>query len=414
MSRGVERRILLTILVALCALALPYVPGRALGASTPRLSVRAAILIEQSTGRVLYALDPNEKLPIASTTKLMTALLTLEHERLSRMFAQNGYFPASVDSQIGLVPGERMSVHDLLLALLLPSADDAAEDLAYNIGHRSVAYFVGMMNARGRELGLRHTHYATPSGLDTPGNHSSASDLVKLANFLLEHHPFFAHAVSLASATLHTGNHARFVVNTNDLLGRVSWIHGVKTGHTLDAGYVLIGAGHRRGMTLISAVLGTASPGARDANTLALLDYGFANFHIVTPVRAGTVLAQPTVRYRPGVRAAVIAATTFRRVMPRNTRVSTRTEVPGQLTGPIAAHAVVGSVLVLADGHTLARMPLLLARALPAVSPLTIAGQFVTKPLTLLLLVAALVAVIGLAARRRQRTHASSTRREAA
>jgi D-alanyl-D-alanine carboxypeptidase (penicillin-binding protein 5/6) len=402
---------MLPVLGVLCALA--CLAGPALGAAPRGLSARSAILIEQSTGRVLYGVSPNEQLPIASTTKLMTALLTLEHERLSTVFAQNDYSAAAVDSQIGLVPGERMTVHDLMLALLLPSADDAAEDLAYHVGHGSVAYFVGMMNARAHELGLTHTHYATPSGLDTPGNYSSASDLVKLANFLLEHQPFFAHAVSLRSAVLHSGNHVRHVVNTDTLLG-VPWVHGVKTGHTLDAGYVLIGSGHRGGMTLISAVLGTLSAGARDANTLALLDYGFAQFHIVTPVRAWNVLARLTVRYRPGVRAAAIAARTFRRVLPRSVRVSTRVELPRQLTGPIARHAVIGTVLVVAGGRTVARMPLLLAQTLRAVSPLTIAGQFVTRPLTLLLIAAALSVALAIAVRVRHRAHTGRSRGEAA
>jgi len=409
---GVLRR---PILVALCAAgALLILPGSSLAGSPPKLSVRAAILVDPSTGQELYGADATRELPIASTTKLMTALLTLEHVRLlGRVFAQNDYRPASVDSQIGLAPGERMSVHDLLLALLLPSADDAAEDLAYNIGHHSVGRFIGMMNARARELGLRETHYSTPDGLDAPANYSSASDLVKLARYLLAHQPFFARAVALHSAVLRTGDHLRYVVSTNDLVGRVPWIDGVKTGHTSDAGYVLIGSGHRAGMRLISAVLGASSESARDANTLALLDYGFANFHLVSPVRAGRVLAAPTVRYRPGVRADLIAARTFRRIMPRSTRLTLRVEVPRQLEGPLPRHALIGTTVVLADGHPIARIPLLLARALPAVSPLTIAARFITKPLTLLLLLVVLAMGIAFVARRRERAREGAPREPA-
>src|SRR5947209_9240752 len=119
----------------------------------------------------------------------MTALITLERVPLNKVFAQNNYYPASGDSQIGLVPGERMTVHDLLLALLLPSADDAAEDLAYNVGHGSVARFIAMMNARARQLGLTETHYTTPIGLDTPGNYSTAADLAKLARYVMAAQP---------------------------------------------------------------------------------------------------------------------------------------------------------------------------------------------------------------------------------
>jgi D-alanyl-D-alanine carboxypeptidase (penicillin-binding protein 5/6) len=331
----------------------------------------------------------------------MTALITMEHVRhLSRMFTDPNYYPAAVDSQIGLRPGERMSVHDLLLALLLPSADDAAEDLAYNVGHGSVTRFIGMMNARARSLGLGHTHYSTPIGLDTFGNYSSAADLVKLASFLLIHHPFFSRAVALRGALLRTGDHQRFVSNRNTLLGQVPWINGVKTGHTLGAGYVLVGSGTRNGMTLVSAVLGTPSEGGRNADTLAVLDYGFAEFRLVKPVRAGAVLARLPVRDQPGKRADVIAARTFVHVVARDKPLTTRLELPHQLAGPLPRHAVVGTVVVLSGRRTLARIPLLLARALPSVSPLTLAGRFITKPLTLLALAVLLLGAALIVVRR--------------
>jgi D-alanyl-D-alanine carboxypeptidase (penicillin-binding protein 5/6) len=373
------------------------VTAPAAGASPPQLSVRAAILIEQSTGRELYGVNPNQELAIASTTKLMTALLTLEHERrLSKVFSQNDYYPSAADSQIGLVPGERMSVHDLLLALMLPSADDAAEDLAYNLGHGSVGQFVGMMDARARQLGLTHTHYSTPSGLDTPGNYSSASDLVKLASYDLTHSRFFARIVALPSAVLRSGDRVRYVVNRNDLVGRVPWINGVKTGHTIEAGYVLVASGHRDGMTLLSAVLGTADAGSRDADTLALLDYGFANFHFLTPVRKGSVLARPTVRYRAGVRADVIASRTFRQIFPRSISVRTTVQAPRQLRGPLAAGSIVGTAIVRAGARVVARVPLVLKRSLPAVSGLTIAARAITRPLPLVMIAVVVVSAAGL------------------
>ncbi len=133
---------------ALAVAAAPDLRRRA--AAPPRLSARAAEVVVADTGQELYGYGENRRLAIASTTKLMTALITLERVPLTKVFAQNNYYPASADSQIGLVPGERMTVHDLLVALLLPSADDAAEDLAYNVGHGSVARFVTMMNGARR------------------------------------------------------------------------------------------------------------------------------------------------------------------------------------------------------------------------------------------------------------------------
>jgi D-alanyl-D-alanine carboxypeptidase (penicillin-binding protein 5/6) len=406
-TRAVRAAGLVLVLIGLTAVVLASRPGPAWAASAPQLSVRSAILVEPTTGQVLYGVRPQEEVAIASATKLMTALLTLEQVRqLGTVFTQNNFYPAAVDSQIGLVPGERMTVHDLLLALMLPSADDAAEDLAYNLGHGSVSRFVGMMNARARELGLHHTHYTTPSGLDTPGNYSTAAELVKLASYDLAHSPYFARIVALPHAVLHSGNQVRYVINRNILVSEYPWINGVKTGHTGAAGYVLVASGHRDGMTLLSVVLGTSSEAARDANTLALLDYGFANFRRVTPIRAGEVLARPTVAYRTGEHAALVAATGLTRVIARRAGVQVRVQAPAQLTGPVRRHARLGTAVVLVGGRPVARIPLLLARALPAVSSLTIAARFITRPLMLVLLVLAAAVPLALALGIRQRRRA--------
>ena len=148
------------------------------------------------------------------------------------MFTQNDWYPAAADSQIGLVPGERMTERDLLIALLLPSADDAAEDLAYNVGGGSVARFVAMMNADAQAIGLTHTHYSTPIGLDTPGQllerlGSRQARRLRAGAFSRVQ----ADRRRCRAATLATGP-VRYVVNRNDLVGRVPWINGVKTGHT--------------------------------------------------------------------------------------------------------------------------------------------------------------------------------------
>jgi D-alanyl-D-alanine carboxypeptidase (penicillin-binding protein 5/6) len=365
----------------------------------PPLGVRAAALIEESSDQQLFGENANAELAIASTTKLMTALITLEHTRLNRVFADPDYPLSSEDSQIGLEPGERMSVHDLLLAMLLPSADDAAIDLAYNVGHGSISRFVGMMNARARQLGLTHTHYASPSGLDTPGNYSSANDLVNLARYDLQHEPFFRFAVRQTHAVLRTGNHVRFVTNLNGLL-RFPWINGVKTGHTLDAGYVLVASGTQGGMTLVDAVLGTSSEAARDSNALALLQWGFANFGVRTPVRAGRVLARPVITGiapgAPGAHARLIAASTYTHVFPRSASVTLRVHAPADLTGPLPAQSAVGWVSVVENHRVVTRIPLLLVSAVPAVKKSHPVASAVVVSVTLSGLLVAVGAAIGL------------------
>jgi D-alanyl-D-alanine carboxypeptidase (penicillin-binding protein 5/6) len=377
---------------------------------------RSSIVYAPQTGQTLYAWRAHQELPIASATKLMTALVVLQHvHRLSTVFAAPDYYSPPADSQIGLVPGERMRVHDLLVALMLPSADDAAEDLAYNVGHRpgrslsgSVARFVGMMNAEARALGLRETHYTTPIGLDTAGNYSSASDLARLAAFDRAHSRFFAKIVGRPAAVLGSGNHVRYVINRNDLVGRYAWVDGVKTGHTAAAGYVLVASGHRHGMSLITVVLGTPSLAARDADSLIALRYGFDRFRLARLLSAGTVLARPSVRDQSGKRAQVVVAHSVQRVVGRRTRARLRVHVPAELSGPLARGEVVGTVTVLVSGRSVARVALVLDKALPAASPITVAADFFTRPLTLLviLLVVGGAVAVALVTRQRRRPRA--------
>jgi D-alanyl-D-alanine carboxypeptidase (penicillin-binding protein 5/6) len=374
------------------------VPG---APAPPALGVRSAILVAGSTGQRLYGTNADAELPIASTTKLMTALVTLERAPMTETFPYPGTHFSPDASQIGLVAGERMSVQDLLTAMLLPSADDAAQDLAYNIGGGSVARFVAMMNARAVQLGLIHTHYSTPIGLDTRGNYSSAADLVKLAGYLLARYPLFAHIVAQTNAVLHTGNQVRDVVSLNGLVGKVPWIYGVKTGHTNDAGYVLVTIARKNGMTLLSAVLGTASEAARDQNSLALLNWAYANFRQTEPIVGGSVLARPTVADQPGKRATVIAASTLSEVVASSSNMQVHLQVPHQLSGPLNRDTVVGRAIVLDDGRQLNTVPLVLARAVPGVSALTLAVRFITEPITLLGLVLLLGGTATLIVRRR-------------
>ena len=195
---------------------------------------------------------------------------------------------------------------------------------------------------------------------------------------------------------LHTGNSVRTVINRNDLVAKVPWINGVKTGHTLQAGYVLVGSGTRDGMTLISAVIGTPDEAVRDESTLSLLNYGFANYALRTPVRKGEALARPSVRGRDKLRAAVVAGATFQHVFARTARVRLRVNAPAQLTGPLAREARVGSVVVLSRGRVVKRVPLVVARAVPGPSAGLGGLGFVTRPFTLVGLVVLLAVAIGL------------------
>jgi D-alanyl-D-alanine carboxypeptidase (penicillin-binding protein 5/6) len=253
---------LVALAVALVLLAAPAPAG---AQAAPAVRAPSAILVEASTGKVIFQRAASERRPVASTTKLMTALIALDTVALDDVLTAPAYSGAPAESVVGLSPGERMSVRDLMRALLLPSANDAAVTLATGVSG-SVPAFVKEMNARARQLGLRDTHYTNPIGLDDAGNRSSARDLVRLA-LILRRDPFFRQTVDLPKAVLTSGDHRRTVVNRNTLVHDVPAVDGVKTGHTIQAGYVLVGSATRDGVAVVSAVLGEASEAARNSST---------------------------------------------------------------------------------------------------------------------------------------------------
>lgn len=231
----------------------------------------AAIVADARTGKVLYADRADRRLLIASTTKLMTALVTLERLPLDAVVTAPGYVSDGTESMLGLGNGEQMQVSDLLRGLLLASGNDAAMALAIGVAGSEEA-FVTLMNEHARKLGMDRTRFGNPIGLDD-GNHSSAADLVTLTR-ALRRHAFFRRTVAAPRLTLQSGMVARTVVNSNRLLEGSFSVDGVKTGHTKAAGYVLVGSATRGGRAVVSAVLGTRSEDDRDDATVRLLRYG--------------------------------------------------------------------------------------------------------------------------------------------
>lgn len=351
--------------VAACALALGAASAPA-AVRPPAIAAPAAILVEPQTQDVVFARRAGARRPIASTTKLMTALLTLERARLSDVLTAAPYAAMPGESLMGLRAGERLTVADLLRGLLIVSANDAANTLATDIAGSRRA-FVALMNRRARELGLRDTHYANPVGLDQPGNYSSAADLVKLT-LVLRQHAFFRRTTDLGSATVRSGARVRHLVNRNDLVRRVPYVDGVKTGHTNGAGYVLVGSATRHGVTLVSAVLGDPSQATRDSDSLRLLRFGLSRYRRLTALRGGQVLARAALKFRDG-HVDLVAARTVQRVARTGERVTTRVVgAPAQVEGPLDAGARVGTIEVRQRGRVVARVPLVTARNVAAPS----------------------------------------------
>jgi D-alanyl-D-alanine carboxypeptidase (penicillin-binding protein 5/6) len=340
----------------------------------------------------------------------MTALLTLERANLDDVVVAAPYRASPVESVINLRTGERMTVRDLLRALLLASANDAAVTLAVHVSGSQRA-FVRAMNARARALGLEDTRYANPVGLDEPGAYSSARDLAKLALLLLRD-PFFAEVVDRPRATLTSGARTRRIVNRNRLVRSVPAVAGVKTGRTQNAGYVLVGAAERDGVRVVSAVLGEPSESARDADTLALLRYGLDRYRAVTAVKRGARLGSADLRYRDG-EVALVAGRTVREVVPRGGRTTLQvTGAPDELDGPLPAGSRVGTVLVRARGRTVGRAPLVTAGPVGEASLTQRVTSFFGDWVTLALIAVLALSTLQLAAMRRRATRRRARTRQ--
>jgi D-alanyl-D-alanine carboxypeptidase (penicillin-binding protein 5/6) len=245
-------------------------------AKGPAIEARAWTLINARSGEPLASHAAAQPLPIASTTKLMTAYVALKELPLDRIVRAAPYEAEYGESLLGLRAGQRISVHDLLYGLILRSGNDAAYDLA-RAAAGSEAAFVRQMNDYAAALGLVDTHYANPIGLDQRGNHSSARDLATLTRRLLRI-PAFARIADSRSAVLRSVRPQRRIETINELLHEAPWITGVKTGHTFGALYVLVGSGRRQGVELISVVIGAPSDEDRYSDALELLDYGFDQY----------------------------------------------------------------------------------------------------------------------------------------
>jgi D-alanyl-D-alanine carboxypeptidase (penicillin-binding protein 5/6) len=253
-------------------------------AREPQVQAVSAFVVDGDSGEIYYSKDADAERPMASTTKLMTALLAIESKGLDRLVtigpdAEALARPGS--SKMGLTAGERLRLRDLLYGLLLPSGNDAAVAIADEVGGNEAA-FIELMNTRARELGLTHTHYTNPHGLDDDPNHyTSARDLATLAAADLKLPDFVEIASTLKYSIPATETHKAYELQTgNDLLpGSRSPYPGAlggKPGYTVAAGYTMAFSARRHGHLIVGAVLGDPSWQVRTDDMRALLDWGFA------------------------------------------------------------------------------------------------------------------------------------------
>jgi D-alanyl-D-alanine carboxypeptidase (penicillin-binding protein 5/6) len=262
-----------------------------------------------------------------------------------------------------------------------------------------------MMNARAQELGLTHTRYTNPIGLDEPGQHSTARDLVKLGR-VLRLQPFARSLVDRPEITLSSGAHARTFKNRNGLVLKYPWANGIKTGHTSGAGWVLVGAGKRNGVQLVSAVLGTPSETARDADSARLLKWGFRQFKVVAYPRPEDLAREAVpIRYRRGARMPLVPGKQLRLVVPRQGDPGVQVRVvkkPADVEGPVFTTTPLGAAQIVRDGKLIRTVPLFAQSYVPKADLAQRTKAAATNPLWVVLAFAALGGTVLLARSRRR------------
>lgn len=326
--------------------------------TAPGVSAASAVLMDAGTGRVLYEKDGHSPRLIASTTKLMTALVALESgHRLDEVVAIAREWTGVEGSSIYLCPGEEITLEALLYGLLLRSGNDAALAVAGCCGG-TVEEFVSRMNAKGQELGMTDTSFENPNGLDGAEHHSSAYDMALLARACLENETL-AKMVATKSITLGT----RTFTNHNKLLWRYEGCVGMKTGYTEKAGRTLVSAARRDGLTLICVTLNAPSDWA---DHTALFDYGFANYKAAALTQAGERIGQLPVSGGLIPVCPIETAEERAAALASGEKLEAVWELSETaLTAPVAAGTQVGVAVYFVNHEELARVPLVTGAGIP-------------------------------------------------
>ena len=350
---AVTLALLLQCVVAPCALAQTAEPG---------VAARAWALADVRSGKYLAGEDASERLPMASTTKIMVALVTLEEADLDEevTVSENAAaFATPAYSNVGLSAGDVLSVRELLKATLISSGDDAAYALAEHLGGGSAKDFVAKMNREAGTLGLEDTHFENPVGFDAGGQYSSARDLAQMARLAMGY-PEFREMVGTPYASVTTLNREIPLTNTNNLLFTYPPATGVKTGTTPGAGPSLVASAAAENESYVSVILDARED--RFAASIRTLEYGFAAFDRVNLVIGGRQYTRADVPYRRGETVDLVAKENVDGLVDGNSRVGREVRVFEDLPASARPGTKFGEVVVRVDGERVGESPLVASK----------------------------------------------------
>ena len=240
---------------------------------------RIALIYDRASGQILYEKNGKKQTPMASTTKIMTAIVVLENADLTETVTINAKAAGIGGSRLGLKKNDKITVNDLLYGLMLRSGNDAAVALAIHVGG-SIEGFANMMNEKAKEMGLTNSHFVVPHGLDNEGHFTTAYELAKMADYALKIDKF-REIVSTKLTTININGYPKAINNTNQLLGSISGVYGVKTGFTNGAGRCLVTACKRGELDIITVIIGADTTKIRTADTIKLIEYASKNYEVI-------------------------------------------------------------------------------------------------------------------------------------
>jgi serine-type D-Ala-D-Ala carboxypeptidase (penicillin-binding protein 5/6) len=340
----------------------------------PTLQAQSVVLMDADNGQILYEKDPNARRAPASTTKLMTMLLTFKAVQEGKAFWSD-IVPVTKDAyqlaQTGgvsdayLDPRQQLTLDKMMRFIAVLSANDATVAVADKIGGDKMA-FVQMMNEEAQKLGLSGTHYMNPDGLPQSDHYTTAHDLAVLARYLVESYPEVTSYTSRAetSQTSFITNKTSTWPNTDELIGKYPGLDGLKTGYTSEAGYCFVGTAERNGVRLISVVMGDPTNASRFTDSRALLDYGFNQFAEKKVISAGQAVVSHTANVKNGklTHLPVTVQNDLMFDLPSGTAGSVRYQFDSNVSAPVKKGQQVGQAQYLVDNQVIASDALLAAQ----------------------------------------------------
>ena len=370
-----KKMIGILLMVAMLLLTFPV----STAAQAVPVDAKAALLMEAHTGRVLFADNEHEKLPPASVTKVMTMLLiyeALDNGRIEwdQVVTVSAHAAGMGGSQVYLEEGEQQTVRDLVKAIVIASANDAAVAMAEHVAGSESA-FVQMMNDRAAALGMENTHFKNACGLDAPGHLTTAYDIALMSRQLITQHPaVFDYTTQRLDKIIHKtarGEEEFGLTNTNKLLRQYTGITGLKTGSTGEALYCFSATAERDGMALVAVVLGAPNPAARFGGAAKLFDYGFAQYAVLPQEATDTVLGQVTVYKGKQETADAVVQTQVAVLVPKGNNVEITSEVQLQpsVNAPLTAGTKLGEVVYTHNGEEVGRGNLIAAQTVEKAGP---------------------------------------------